>query len=134
MRILQFMELDDDNQAITTQMEDIPTGVVMNGFSSGVSSVLLGNSYRTGFGTKYLDVNTSLLDTVVSYNSLNAAINGDAYRRGVCETLKMSPGKEQMLDRVYTASKLGYLYKTESSNLNYFKSDPKCKRFNDYPL
>lgn len=123
---ITFMELDDDNQAITTQMEDIPTGVVMNGFSSGVSSVLLGNSYRTGFGTKYLDVNTSLLDTVVSYNSLNAAINGDAYRRGVCETLKMSPGKEQMLDRVYTASNWVTFIKPKV-DLNYFKSDPSAK-------
>lgn len=39
------MEPDDDNHAVTTQMSDMPSGVVMNGLSSGVSSALLGDSF-----------------------------------------------------------------------------------------
>ena len=50
---LTFLELDDDHQAITTEMRDIPSGVVMGGIASGVPSEMLGDSYRTGFGTKY---------------------------------------------------------------------------------
>lgn len=41
---ITFMEPDDDNHAVTTQMSDMPSGVVMNGLSSGVSSALLGDS------------------------------------------------------------------------------------------
>ena len=33
-------------------MSDISSGVVMNGITSGVSSEILGDSYRTGFGIK----------------------------------------------------------------------------------
>lgn len=123
---ITFMELDDDNQAVTTQMSDMPSGVVMNGLSSGVSSALLGDSYRTGFGTKFIDVSSTLLNVVVNYNSLNAAMNGDAYRHGTSETLKMSPSKEQMLDRVYLASNW-VTFINPKVDLNYFKNDPNAK-------
>lgn len=123
---ITFMEQDGDNQAVTTQMSDMPSGVVMNGLSSGVSSALLGDSYRTGFGTKYIEANTTLLKIVVDYNSLNAAMNGDAYRHGTSETLKMSPSKEQMLDRVYSASNW-VTFINPKVDLNYFKSDPNAK-------
>ena len=123
---ITFMEPDDDNHAVTTQMSDMPSGVVMNGLSSGVSSALLGDSYRTGFGTKFIDVSSTLLNVVVNYNSLNAAMNGDAYRYGTSETLKISPSKEQMLDRVYLASNW-VTFINPKVDLNYFKNDPNAK-------
>lgn len=82
------MELDDDHQAITTEMGDIPSGVVMGGITSGVPSEMLGDSYRTGFGTKYANIDSSLMKIAVDYNSLNAAMNGDTYRNGSCYALK----------------------------------------------
>ena len=83
---ITFMELDDEHQAITTEMRDIPSGVVMEGIASGVPSEMLGDSYRTGFGTKYANLNSSLMQISVNYNSLNAAMNGDTYRKGSCYT------------------------------------------------
>ena len=33
------MEMDDDHQAISMVMDDIPTGIVMDGISVGVPSI-----------------------------------------------------------------------------------------------
>ena len=123
---ITFMELDDNHQAINTQMKDIPTGVVMNGLSSGVPSARLGDSYRTGFGTKYVDVDSALIDLAAKYNALNAAMNGGSYRRGSCEALKMNSQKEHMLDKVYDAGNW-VTFINPKVDLSYFKSDPDAR-------
>lgn len=61
---------------------------------------MLGDSYRTGFGTKYANLNSSLMQISVNYNSLNAAMNGDTYRKGSCYTLKMGISKQNILERI----------------------------------
>lgn len=96
---ITFLELDDDHQAITTKMEDIPSGVVMGGIVSGVPSEMLGDSYRTGFGIKYANLDSSLMKIAIDYNSLNAAMNGDTYRNGSCYALKMGISKQNILDK-----------------------------------
>ncbi len=123
---ITFMELDDDHQAITTEMGDIPSGVVMNGIASGVPSEMLGDSYRTGFGTKYANLNSSLMKIAVDYNSLNAAMNGDTYRNGSCYAIKMGISKQNILDRIYEASNW-VTFINPKVDLNYFKSDPSAK-------
>lgn len=123
---ITFMELEDDNQAISTKMEDIPSGVVMNGLSSGVPSAMLGDSYRTGFGTRYIDTDSELLDMAMKMNALNAAMNGDSYRSGSCYALKMSPNKQSMLDKVYDAGNW-VTFINPRVDLNYFKSSPESK-------
>lgn len=123
---ITFMELDDDNQAISTNMDDIPSGVVMNGVSSGVPSAMLGDSYRTGFGTRYIRTDSKLLDIAVKMNALNAAMNGDSYRKGSCYALKMSPNKQHLLDKVYDASNW-VTFINPRVDLNYFKSSPGAK-------
>lgn len=123
---LTFMELDDDNQAIMTEMNDIPSGVVMSGVTSSVPSEMLGDSYRTGFGIKYANTNSSLIKIAVKYNALNAAMNGDTYRSGSCYALKMGVNKQKILDRVYDASNW-VTFINPKVDLNYFKSDPSAK-------
>ena len=123
---ITFMELDDEHQAITTEMRDIPSGVVMEGIASGVPSEMLGDSYRTGFGTKYANLNSSLMQISVNYNSLNAAMNGDTYRKGSCYTLKMGISKQNILERIYEASNW-VTFINPKVDLNYFKSDPSAK-------
>ncbi len=119
---ITFMELDDKNQVTNTQMKDIPSGIAMNGLVSGVPSVLLGDTYRTGFGTKYVADDISLIDLAVKYNALNAAMNGDTYRRGGCSAVKMNPNKEHMLMKVYKASNW-VTFIDPKVDLNYFKTD-----------
>ena len=50
---ITFIEMLEESELNGTSMEDIPTGVVFNGITSGTASTLLGDTYRTGFGTKY---------------------------------------------------------------------------------
>lgn len=76
----------------------------MGGIASGVPSEMLGDSYRTGFGTKYANLDSALMKIAVDYNSLNAAMNGDTYRNGSCYALKMGINKQHILDRIYEAS------------------------------
>lgn len=121
-----FMELDDDHQAISTVMDDIPSGVVMNGITSGVSSEMLGDSYRTGFGTKYANIDSDLMRLAVKYNAINASMNGDAYRCGACYALKMGLNKQKILDRLYDASNW-VTFINPKVDLNYFKNDPSAK-------
>lgn len=123
---ITFLELDDDHQAITTVMEDIPSGVVMSGIASGVPSVMLGDSYRTGFGTKFANLNSTLLSVAAKYNALNAAMNGDTYRSGSCYALKMGVNKQKILDRIYEASNW-VTFINPKVDLNYFRSDPSTK-------
>lgn len=123
---ITFMELDDDHQAITTEMSDIPSGVVMGGIASGVPSEMLGDSYRTGFGTKYANWDSPLMKVAIDYNSLNAAMNGDTYRSGACYALKMGISKQNILDRIYEASNW-VTFINPKVDLNYFKSDPSAK-------
>lgn len=123
---ITFMELDDDHQAITTEMSDIPSGVVMEGITSGVPSEMLGDSYRTGFGTKYANLDSPLMKVAIAYNSLNAAMNGDTYRSGSCYALKMGISKQNILDRIYEASNW-VTFINPKVDLNYFKSDPSAK-------
>lgn len=123
---ITFMELDDEHQVITTEMGDIPSGVVMGGIASGVPSEMLGDSYRTGFGTKYANLDSALMKIAADYNSLNAAMNGDTYRNGSCYALKMGIGKQNILERIYEASNW-VTFINPKVDLNYFKSDPSAK-------
>ena len=123
---ITFMELDDDHQAITTGMNDIPSGVVMNGIASGTPSEMLGDSYRTGFGIRYMDTNSMLMQTAIKFNAINAALNGDAYRSDACFALKMGLNKQKILDRVYDASNW-VTFINPKVDLNYFKNDTSSK-------
>lgn len=123
---ITFVELDDDNQAITTNVGDLPSGIVMNGLSSGVPSERLGDSYRTGFGTKYIDCSSDLIDIAIKYNSLNAAMNGASYHLGTCCAVKMSVANQKNLDKIYDASNW-VTFINPKVNLNFFRNDVGSK-------
>lgn len=121
-----FMELEDDHQAVSTVMDDIPSGVVMNGIASGIPSEMLGDAYRTGFGTKYANSNSRLQKIAVKYNAINAAMNGEAYRAGAGYAVKMSLNKQKVLDRLYDSSNW-VTFIDPKVDLDYFKSTPESK-------
>ena len=54
--------MNNDVKTVTSNMDDIPSGIILNGLISGVPSVFLGDSYRTGFGTKYANTDTNLMN------------------------------------------------------------------------
>ncbi len=119
---ITFIELANNNQPITTEMSDIPSGIVMNGIASSVPSEMLGDTYRTGFGTKYVERDSELIRLCVGLNALNAAINGDSYRRNACCASRMGVGEHSLLERVYDASNW-VTFINPKVDLNFFKTD-----------
>ena len=107
-------------------MDDIPTGIVMDGLSAGVPSQRLADTYRTGFGTRYANKSKDVIRIAMQYNALNAAINGDAYRSDYCYALRMGVTKQKILERVYDASNW-VTFINPKVDLNYFKSDEASK-------
>lgn len=123
---ITFLEMGDESKEISTAMKDIPSGVVMGGISSGTPAVLLADAYRTGFGIKYANTDSDLMRIVCKYNSINAAINGDQYRDGVCTALKIPKSSEHYFDKVYDASNW-VTFINPKVDLSYFKNDPGTK-------
>jgi len=123
---ITFIEMMDDSQLISTSMEDIPSGVVLNSIISGTPSVLLGETYRTGFGTKYAKKESNLMTVAIKLNSLNAAINGNQYFNSSCFAVSISRKNQNDLDKVYDASNW-VTFINPKVDLSYFKNDPGAK-------
>jgi len=123
---ITFLEMSDDSQVISTAMEDIPSGVVMGGITSGTPSVLLADTYRTGFGTKYANTNSELMQVAIKFNSINTAINGSQYREMTCSALTIPKSNQNALDKIYDASNW-VTFINPKVDLSYFKNDPSAK-------
>lgn len=123
---ITFLEMSDDSQVISTAMEDIPSGVVMSGITSGTPAVLLADTYRTGFGTKYANANSELMQIAIKLNSINAAINGNQYRDKTCSALTIPKTNQNALDKIYEASNW-VTFINPKVDLSYFKNDPSAK-------
>ena len=123
---ITFMEMKDKSQTIKANMNDIPSGVIMNGISSGTPSVLLGETYCTGFGSRYANDNSGVMDIVIKYNALNAAMDGSSYKKNTCcaQSIPKSNGKD--LDQIYDKSNW-VTFINPKVNLSYFKNDPSSK-------
>lgn len=123
---ITFLEMLDESEVISTSMDDIPSGVVFNGISSGTASTLLGDTFRTGFGTKFAVKESPLMELAINLNAINAAINGDQYSKGKCSTISLSNRRQVSLDKVYDASNW-VTFINPKVDLSYFKNDPSAK-------
>lgn len=66
-----FYKCRTHNGIANEQMENIETGLSLNGLLSSVTSTTVHNEYRTGFGTKYLEnKDNTLVKTAISLNEL----------------------------------------------------------------
>lgn len=66
---LTFYKMEDIIEHGSNDMEEIDTGICLNGLISGVSSVFLRGDFLTGFGTKYLNVEDTFVKKIIQYNS-----------------------------------------------------------------
>ena len=123
---ITFVEMFDDSQVISTSMDDIPSGIVMNGITTGVPSVLLADTYRTGFGIKYSKTNSDLVHIAIKLNSINAAINGSQYREKTCSALTIPKTNQSTLDKIYDSSNW-VTFINPKVDLSYFKNDPSSR-------
>lgn len=98
----------------------------MNGLISGVPSVFLGDSYRTGFGTKYANTDTNLMNISIKLNALNSALSGEPFNSNQCKAISISNNSRITLDNIYDASHW-VTFIDPKVDLNFFKNDPDAK-------
>ena len=123
---ITFLEMNNEVKKITSNMNDIPTGIIMKGMISGVPSVFLGDSYRTGFGTKYLDINKNLMNIAKKLNALNTAFSGEPFNSNQCKAISVPNKSKLTLDSIYNSSHwISFI--NPKVDLNFFKNDPDAK-------
>ncbi len=123
---ITFFEMNNDVKKIPSNMDDIPSGVIFNGNISGVPSVFLGDSYRTGFGTKFTNAESKLMNMAIRLNALNAALNGEPFNSNQCKATSISNNSDSMLDKIYDASHW-VTFIDPKVDLNFFKMIQKLK-------
>jgi len=109
-------------------INEITSGVTMDGLLSSVPSVFINNSYRTGFGVKYITNNHSkLTDLVVNYNSfIRVAANQDPYKKDVALCSIIKEQTKNSLDNLYSSSHW-VTFIDPKVDLNFFKNNEKAK-------
>lgn len=123
---ITFVEMNNDVKKITSNMDDIPSGVILNGTVSGIPSVFLGDSYRTGFGTKYTNTESKLMNVAIKLNALNAASSGEPFNSNQCKAISIPNRSKTTLDSIYDASHW-VTFIDPKVDLNFFKNDPDAK-------
>lgn len=123
---ITFLEMINDVKTVTSKMDDIPSGIILNGLISGVASVFLGDSYRTGFGTKYANTNNDLMKIAMNLNALNAASGGEPYNNKQCKVISVPNKSKTTLDSIYESSHW-VTFIDPKVDLNFFKNDPDAK-------
>lgn len=123
---ITFLEMNNEAKKVTSNMDDIPSGVILNGMISGVPSVFLGDSYRTGFGTKYTNKDSKLMNIAIRLNAVNACSAGEPFNSNQCKAISVPNNSKTTLDKIYDASHW-ITFIDPKVDLNFFKNDPKAK-------
>ena len=87
---ITFIEMSDEAKQIVSKMDDIPSGVILNGLISGVPSVFVGDYYRTGFGIKYANTENDLMKVASKLNAINSASYGAPYDSNRCTAISVT--------------------------------------------
>lgn len=123
---ISFVEMNSDIKSIFSNMNEIPSGVILDGMISGVPSIFMGDEYRTGFGTKYSNSDSTLMLIASRLNALNSAKSGAPYHKNQCTAISLPNKNKNTLDRIYDASHW-ITFIDPKVDLNFFKNDPDAK-------
>lgn len=123
---ITFLEMNNEAKKITSIMDDIPSGIILNGMISGVPSVFLGDSYRTGFGKKYANTDNKVMNIATRLNAINACSAGEPFNCNQCKAISVPNNSKATLDKIYDASHW-ITFIDPKVDLNFFKNDPKAK-------
>lgn len=123
---ITFVEMSNNAKTIKSNMDDIPSGIILDGLISGVPSVFSGDYYRTGFGTKYANTETDLMTVSSKLNAVNAAMHGEAFDSNSCTAISVANKNKATLDDIYNASHW-VTFIDPKVDLNFFKNDPDAK-------
>ncbi|MDK2562217.1 DNA phosphorothioation-dependent restriction protein DptH [Romboutsia sedimentorum] len=125
---LTFYEMDQDVSITSSSMDDINTGIALNGLLSGVPSMYLKDTYRTGFGSKFANKNQNdLVGVTMKFNSLTKSIGTeDPYSDSLSVTTSIGEKNKLFLNKVYDTSQW-VTFIDPKVDLNFFKNDENAK-------
>ena len=125
---LTFYEMDQDVSITSSSMDDINTGLSLNGLISGVPSIYLKDSYRTGFGSRFANKEKNdLVGIVMKYNSLTKSIGTqDPFNDSLSVTTSIGEKNKEFLNKVYNTSHW-VTFIDPKVDLNFFKNDENAK-------
>ncbi len=125
---LTFYEMDQDVTITSSSMDDINTGMALNGIVSGVPSMYLKDTYRTGFGSKFANkVQNDLVGIAMKYNSLTKSIGTeDPFNDSLSVTTSIGESNKSFLNKVYDTSHW-CIFIDPKVDLNFFKNDENAK-------
>ena len=102
---ITFYEMDQLVDETLDQMSKIDTGISMGGLFSSITSTFSGDSYRTGFGMKFITETTDLIKFSKLYNSLaQASGRQNPYEFGKTIVTAFSSKGFSKLSKIYEAS------------------------------
>ncbi|MCP3742481.1 DNA phosphorothioation-dependent restriction protein DptH [Rossellomorea sp. BNER] len=121
---ISFYELNQNIDETFYDMNNIETGISVNGLISSVTSVFLGDSYRTGFGTKFLGGEMNqLLNLSISLNSLaRASSSQNPFKNKDTIVTAFSEQDLFQLDKIYESSHW-VTFIEPKFDLNFFKNN-----------
>ena len=125
---LTFYEMEQDVSITSSSMNDINTGIALNGIISGVPSVYLKDTYRTGFGSKFANKEkNNLINITMKYNSLTKSIGTqDPFNDILSVTTSIGEGNISFLNKIYDTSHW-VIFIDPKVDLNFFKNDENAK-------
>ncbi|CAH2213351.1 DNA phosphorothioation-dependent restriction protein DptH [Tepidibacter aestuarii] len=104
---ITFYEMDQNLDEKDSKMNAMITGVSLNGIISGVPSKFINDTYRTGFGNRYMDNSEKnlLLRVATGLNSLYRTVQNEvSYTKLECRTTIISEQDNEKLDKIYNSS------------------------------
>lgn len=121
---ISFYELNQNIDETHDNMNNIETGISVNGLISSVTSVFFGDSYRTGFGTKFLKKDKNqLLQLAIALNSLaRASSSQNPFSHKEIIVTAFSEQDLKQLNRIYAASHW-VTFIEPKFDLNFFKNN-----------
>lgn len=101
---ISFYEMESEITSEQATMNQIETGISLNGILSGIPSSKYGHKYRTGYGTRYSKDN-SLVNLASRYNSLmQVEKSGNPYHAGTGISTQIDESAENKMEYIYNNS------------------------------
>lgn len=101
---ISFYEMESEITSEQATMNQIETGISLNGILSGIPSSKYGHKYRTGYGEKYAN-KTPIVKMASLYNALmQVESSGNPYYAGTSISTQIDEQAENKMDFIYAGS------------------------------
>lgn len=101
---ISFYEMESEITSEQATMNQIETGISLNGILSGIPSSKYGHKYRTGYGAKYAS-KSDVVDIASLYNALmQVESSGNPYHAGTSISTQIDEQAENKMEYIYASS------------------------------